>query len=156
MRKVLLLILVAVVSQGLSMGISLNTGPMGTGPSLSPRKAREVFRQAGCMGSGKAQDELTRIGFNTLARYPWHFVWRLKVNGGEYYLQDSPVERKLYRVSSRRQWRLDRKTNAEMEFFARSLREGDELILDSIDDQVMVATPMEIDIEALLKQINAE
>jgi len=141
----------AVSAQGLSMGISLNTGPMGTGLSLSPRKAREVFRQAGCMGSGKAPGELTRIGFNTLARYPWHFAWRLKINGEEYYLQDSPVERILYRVSSRRHWRLDRKSNAEWEALARSLPKGDEIILDSINDQVLVATPMEIDIEALLK-----
>jgi len=145
----------AVSAQGLLMMFGLNTGPMGTGPSLSPRKAREVFRQAGCVKSGKAQGGLKRIGFNTLARNPICFAWRLKINGEEYYLQDSPVERKLYRVSSRRRWCLDRKSNFEMAVFARSLPEGDEIIIDSINDQVMVATPVQVDIKTLLKQTGA-
>lgn len=43
-----------------------------------------------------------------------------------------------------------------MEAFSRSLPKGDKIIQDSINDQVMVVTPVDIDIEELLKQINAK
>lgn len=58
-------------------------------------------------------------------------------------------------MSSRRQWRLDRKSNDEMEAFRRSLPKGDKINMDTINDQVIVVTPVDIDIEELLKQINA-
>ncbi|MDX9812993.1 MAG: hypothetical protein RBU28_11445 [Bacteroidales bacterium] len=42
-----------------------------------------------------------------------------------------------------------------MEAFRRSLPKGDKINMDTINDQVIVVTPVDIDIEELLKQINA-
>ena len=112
--------------------------------------------EAGIKWDGNGRGELKRMGDHGLANASWVFTWRARTSEGEYYLQDSPMERKLYRMISRREWRLDRKSNDDMAAFVRSLPKGDRMILDSINDQVIVVTPVKIDIEALLKQINAE
>ena len=39
--------------------------------------------------------------------------------------------------------------------FVHSLPKGDRMILDSINDQVIVVRPVKIDIEKLLKEIDA-
>ena len=145
----------AVSAEGLIMAISLRVEPLTMGASLSPEKVRNLFKMAVINSAGAEKNQLRRICYTTLAPRPWAFSWRFKANGDEYYLQDSPMERKLYKVQSRREWRLDRKSNDDMADFVHSLPKGDRMILDSINDQVIVVRPVKIDIEKLLKEIDA-
>ena len=112
--------------------------------------------EAGIKWDGNGRGELKRMGCHGLANASWVFTWRARTSEGEYYLRESHRERKLYKVQSRREWRLDRKSTDDMADFVHSLPKGDRMILDSINDQVIVVTPVKIDMEKLLKEINAK
>jgi len=141
--------------EGLFMGIGLDVKPLAVGTTLSADKVKLLLKESGVIKVSNGKEKLKRLGSNTLTPYPWLFSWRIRSNGDEYYLRESHRERNLYKVQSRREWRLDRKSNDEMAALARSMPKGDKMILDSINDQVIVVTPVKIDIEKLLKDINA-
>ena len=149
----------AVSAEGLFMGAGLREKPHPCGPSLAPGQVIALLKKAGVLNSGDEKIELRRIGYNPLVRSYWGFAWHIRTEKKEYFMQDSPAERRLYRVRLRRKWRLNlskdgngqlsRKSTDQLLEFHNALPEGDKEILDSVHEQMIVATPMKIDLKHL-------